>query len=247
MTYFNRLNAAEIEVVKVITESAHPLSYLENNRIKGLATELLKEIMADANLKYDNKLLPWVRAYKTATTQKDTLLYSVGRTIEREDKFRWVGEIIPMGYNLYGLTKNQSGERPQLDVIKEKYIGVPRNDLRHSYLKKQGFKNLIFTNSYEHTYKLLTRGRIDYFIASTWGINAFKKKHNLKNSDVVTVIGFEELKTDLYFAFNIKTSDDLYTTVKSSYEKVRANGSYEKIMRPMYTELQLTFPELSNH
>ena len=45
---------------------------------------------------------------------KDTidyvLIYSIGRTIEREDKFRWLGEIIPMGYNLYGFAKKKSVE-----------------------------------------------------------------------------------------------------------------------------------------
>ena len=243
------IQAAGSPLIQVVTENALPLNFQDKGdiEIKGYATELLKEMMKDAGLEYNNRLLPWVRAYKESLRNKNMLIYSIGRTIEREDKFKWVGKIIPMGYDLYGPAKNVTSSVINLETIKNKFIGVPRNDLRHSYLKKLGFTNLIFTSSYDHTYKLLERGRIEYFIASTLGIAAYKKQHKLSHSDLVSVIGFKELKIGLYFAFNPQTSDQLVARLRKSYKNIIANGTFSEIMGPLYTELQLELPLINPH
>lgn len=236
----NQLLASDKITINIVTENAGPLNYedKESKQVKGFAVELIKVIMEDAKLDYTINILPWVRAYREANTRENTLIFSMGRTAEREEMFKWIGQIVPMEYALYGLSKNQSKKTLSLEEIKNKTIGVTRNDLRHQYLANNNFNNLIFTRSYEHTQKLLLHGRIDYFIASIWEISNFKKTHNLIHTDVFSVLDLKALKTGLYYAFSKQTNDEVVSKVKNSFQKIVDNGTFYNIMKPILIELK---------
>jgi len=233
------VESSEPIIIQLVTENSFPFNYQEhpNTEIKGYSTELIKAILADAGIEYKITLLPWIRAYKRASNNINTLIFSIGRTTERENQFKWIGEILPMSYNIYGLTENQPKLVETIEEIKNKPVGVARNDIRHSFLKKKGFTNLVFTNGNIHTHKLLKRGRIDYFLASHWGIEQFKADYNLQSKEIIPILGFDELKTGIYFAFSKQTSDFLVNRVKDSFNRIKTNGSYDKIMQPVLEQL----------
>jgi len=222
-------------LIRIVTEDAFPLNYLdpENKEIKGGASDIIKAIMDDTGLKYTLNLLPWTRAYKEAQNNENVLIYSIGRTPDREKKFKWIGEILPIKYNIYGLAKFQSSKPTTIKMIKKRSIGITRNGMMHNYLQQNGFTNLVFVNSYEHSVKLLQRGRIDYFVASSWGIKQFKTKFNLKNTDIVPIHDFADLTAGLYFAFSLQTSDVLVGRVKDSFARIVENGTFTKFMKPI--------------
>jgi len=183
------LAADKPSTIEVITESAFTLSYIdpEDKQLKGYAVDLVKAVMDNAGLKYEITSLPWIRAYKKAAKGENILIFPMGRSEEREEKFNWVGEIIPMSYNLYSMTKNLPVTPLSFEQLKKETIAVPRHDLRADYLKNNNFTNLLLTSNNEQTHRLITHGRINYFLSSPLGLTELRKKYNLQPDDIAVL------------------------------------------------------------
>ena len=80
---------AKVVTINIITEDSVILQYKEKGKIVGPATDIVTDTIEQAGFSYDIKMLPWSRAYKVALTQKNTLIYSLARTADCEDKFHW--------------------------------------------------------------------------------------------------------------------------------------------------------------
>ncbi len=89
--------------VNVVTEDAYPFQYIKNNKIVGPTTDLVKKLLTEAHVDYEINMYPWARAYNLALSKPNTIIYSIARTKEREDKFLWIGSLMQLKYALYGL------------------------------------------------------------------------------------------------------------------------------------------------
>jgi len=112
--------------ILVVTE-ASSFAYLENNQVKGIGTDLVKEVMATAKLTYSIHLYPWARSYRYATTQANTLIYALSRTKERERQFHWVGKILSLNYKFYRLNSRQDVTGSQLSDLKQYIVSTTCN------------------------------------------------------------------------------------------------------------------------
>ena len=89
--------------IRVLTEDTFPIQYLENGKILGPSTELVRSVLNEANIPYSIEILPWARAYNVALTQPNTMIYSLARTEQREDLFQWIGSVMRLNYYLVGM------------------------------------------------------------------------------------------------------------------------------------------------
>lgn len=243
---FQHLQASEnLPLIEVVTESAFTLSYQdkEDQKIKGYAVDVVKAILADSEHKYNIALLPWIRAYRKAETNKNTLIFPIVRTDNREDKFKWIGELIPISYDLYCLTTSLSSPPLTIEQIRKEPVGVVRNDIRANYLKESNFTNLILTSGNEQTHKMMAGGRFKYFVSSALGLTQLKNKYNIQAKDVTKIVEFKKLQTNIEVAISLKTSDELVNKLKKSYANIRNNGKYLEIMQPLYEQLNYPLPE----
>ena len=78
---------AEEKPLAVYTGEWVPYNYQEGREIKGLSTEILRAMCAEAKLECGINYLPWVRSYKTVQNTRNALLYTVARKPEREHEF----------------------------------------------------------------------------------------------------------------------------------------------------------------
>ena len=72
---FSSFAQGKEQTVRVVTESAFPLQYQEEGTIVGPATELLEALLKEAKVSYQIEMQPWARAYQSALTNKNTLIY----------------------------------------------------------------------------------------------------------------------------------------------------------------------------
>ena len=89
--------ATPLDKLILISEEYPPLNYTEDGLRRGIATDLLVEILAAAGSLKSHKdiaSLPWARAYQLARRHDNILLFSVSRTRDREPLFHWVGPIL---------------------------------------------------------------------------------------------------------------------------------------------------------
>ena len=80
--------------IKVVTVLMPPYqTQLPNGSIGGSATEIVKSMFEVTGDKPIIQAFPWARTYKLASSEPNTLIYSIARTPEREKKFNWVGNM----------------------------------------------------------------------------------------------------------------------------------------------------------
>ena len=92
---------AEIEQAKVriVTEHLAPFQISENHELIGgiVAIEvqqLINKVLPENKI----EVLPWARAFQIASERPNTIIFSLVRTPDREDKFIWIGKVahVPM-------------------------------------------------------------------------------------------------------------------------------------------------------
>lgn len=128
----------------IIAEAENgPWTYSENGRPKGFFVDIVEEIASRLGAdQIEIEMQPWARAYLSLTTEPKTVLFSVGRSPNREDLFQWVGPVTVHPTHLYarvgsGLSVNSLEDAKKLGVI-----GVHRSSAGAQILEQQGFTNL---------------------------------------------------------------------------------------------------------
>jgi len=88
-----RATADEAPSVRVVTEQLPPYSFEDGGVVKGASTAVVRAVLEQAGLRYTLELVPWARALDTALHERNTFIYSIARTEEREGQLLWLGKI----------------------------------------------------------------------------------------------------------------------------------------------------------
>lgn len=227
--------------ITVVTEAFKPLQYLEENEVKGPATDLVKALLESSNFTYSLNLMPWARAYKMAKEQPNVLIYSMSRTKERENEFHWIGLITPVKYKLYGLKTREDLIINSIEDIKNYNVGVLRGSATESALKKLS-NNLISLNSAEQIFSMTNLGRIDVFPANTLHFKDVCRNYNSISSckDFTDLIEIPNAGQGLYIALSKSSTKEVIQKLTYFYQKLKDNTDLQ-----VWRELQ-NIKELSN-
>ncbi len=226
--------------LKVVTTEFPPYQYIKNQMIDGVATEIVKEVIKTAHLKADIKVYPWARAYKIAQREPDVIIYSIGKTPEREKLFKWIGTIVP--YNVYFWRLHDRKDiRINSLVEAKKYIaGGVVDDIKALELQKMGFesgKNLELVGSDETNIKKLFAGRIDIM---PYDELSFPYRVSMAGHDfsrLVRLIQIDSISHDLYVAASLQTSDDIVKKLQDSLTAFKKTQKYKALKLKAYTKI----------
>ena len=130
--------AAQEPVVRIVTERFPPFSYEEGGVVKGASTEVVRAVMDKAGLRYTIETLPWTRAFDTARHERNTFIYSVARTEDRESQLLWVGKICERRLALYCLKERTDLLGHALAELKASTFAVIQGDASADLLRKLG-------------------------------------------------------------------------------------------------------------
>jgi polar amino acid transport system substrate-binding protein len=230
--------AKEIEAFKFLTENYPPFNYEEEGMVYGVSADILHGLFAKMNVNASDVSLEideWEKVYQKTLSESNSMLFSVVRIPEREHLFKWVGPIAPQKDVIIALTSQQIAINNPADLATHT-IGVIAGYSNIAQLTNLGVPQsmLIAVHSIETLYNGLTSGLFDCIAYSEIG-------HNL----VVGSLGYEQEDfdiayaiqvTQLYFALNINTSDELIEYMQSVLDNFKmdktVDGSsvYEKIL-----------------
>lgn len=227
------MSSAWAGALRVVTEDYPPYSYLEDGRVVGFSTAVVRAVLAEAGLEEDIQLMPWARAYDLALHGEQVMIYSIARTPSREHKFKWIGQVAPSEWFLYSLGGHALGLK-SLDDARKYTIGTVNQDVGEQFLVEHGFdpkRNLQSSNKYEHNYEKLKLGRVDLWIA-----NAFVAEYLARRAGddpaqrLHPELQLHELGGDgLYMAFSRNTPDELVERCRRALASVRRNGRLDAI------------------
>lgn len=217
--------------VTVVTEEMKPYNYTEDGQVIGMSTEVVRATLERAGIDAEIGIFPWPRAYKMATENPNTLIFSIGRNPERKALFKWIGPIAPpIKSSLFKLKQRDDVVVNSIEDAKAYQVGVPRGSASHQFFLRQGFedeKNLDAVMTSEQNIKKLFLERIDLFVSSEWGLEERVEAAGFSFDDIEPVLVLNEVQ--LYMAFSQNTPDDMYQKVNAAFEELKAEGFLEQV------------------
>lgn len=233
MCVFSSVSLAQ--EIQIVCNNFPPYSFKENNKITGLATEVVQAILADLKLAVEIKQYPWPRAYKMATTQKNVLIYPLARTPARENIFNFIGEVGPRTTYFYKLKSRTDIKINSIEDLKQYKHGVVSNYATHKRLIKLGIPNIqTVTNDIQNIQKL-AKGRIDLYaqdkVIFSHNIMLYNQINNekLRFSDFERAFDYPTEGKGRFLSFGPDADPAIVNKFKKSFEKIKASGKLDAI------------------
>lgn len=231
---------ATAQELKAVTQDFKPYSYEQNGKVTGIATEIVELILERANLQASFTVYPWARAYKIATEEPNVMIYSLVRSAERENLFKWIGPILPpVKTYLYKLKKRTDIHLTSLDDARQYSIGVVRATMPHQFLMKQGFeeeKNLSINANQDALIKNFFTERIDLIMSESLNFAAQASGIGFTPGDAEPAIELSILTVEFYLGISLKTDDALVQKIQAAFDQVKTEGKIEAIIEK-YTKM----------
>ena len=216
--------------LKLLTEENPPLNYTENNKLTGMATEVIKEMSRRANVPVEFEVMVWADAYKRVQIDKETCLYSTARLENRELVFKWVG---PIAVNKWGLFAKSSFSQPikTLADVRPYRIGGVTRDAKTEYLKQNGITNIFEVDDDKLNPPKLTIDRkqpqrIDLWVTSIAHAKEVAAQAKVPDVKLVLVVR----KVDSYLACNPRTSEATLKLLSTALDEIKKDGTFKRIV-----------------
>ena len=223
--------------INIVTAEYPPFNFTKDNKVTGASTEIIREILKEMNLENEIniKIYPWARTYQTALNEKNTFIFSLGRTKVRENLFKWVGEIVTFESCIWKAKSNKKVQITQLSDLKQYKIGTQRNEYIDQYLKKSGFeKNIEDTTQPISSIRKLLAGRIDVFAFEKYVTIYVAKMNAINPDDLKIVYKLPELDVSAYLACCKETPDFIVERFRVALRKIKKDGRHAKILKKWF-------------
>ncbi|SON52525.1 substrate-binding periplasmic protein [Vibrio tapetis] len=227
-----------LERLTYLTEEYPPYNFLDNGELKGISIDLLLAASTSVGSPIEKgqiRLQPWPRGYRSIQADKDTVLFAMARTPQREDKFKWAG---PIGdTRIVVLAKKSARVKITKGQDLKKYsIGVISDDVGHQLVLKAGAgdENIERVTTAIALVKMLDFGRIDLWAyeenVAAWTMS--KVGVDKDQFEVVYVLK----NLSMYYAFNVNTDDKYISKLQRGLDLIKQKNNadtseYQKIMQ----------------
>ncbi len=242
---------AEAVDLQIVTEEYPPYNYTENGRVTGLSTEVVQAVLAQLKIDLPIQVNEWKNSYERALTEPNVLIYSIGRSPEREEKFRWVGEIAPPA-RIFLFALRSRVDRGQirlgsLEELKAYRIGTIRDDFREQYLISKGLtvgQQLIRSELIHNNMRNLFWGNVDLVAFNEMVGYTLAKRLGYDPRHIKEVFELSEIPVEgNYMAFNRDTELDTVDRFRSALKRIKQDGTYASIVEK-YQKIMLTRDEV---
>lgn len=178
----------------------------------------------------DVKILPWARGYREVQSVPNTCLFSMTRTEERENLFKWVGPLFVSSFDAIVLKEKGLKASSASDLVGLR-AGVVRDDMGDKLAVEAGVKSIERIASHENNLRKLDEGRVDFIVFNMGSLALLLKDMGRPASDIEK---YERLWTlsesRLFFAFNKKTDDAVIDVLQKALDEMKADGTHKKIL-----------------
>lgn len=217
------------QVVAVTEPTSY--AYMEQGRLKGSSVAFVEQSLRRAGLEpYQMMLVPWARAYDMALKEPDVLIYLLARTPEREPLFEWVGELLRLRYNLYGLKGREDLQLHSMAEARHLRVAVVRDDVRHQRLKALGFTRLVVSSDIMETLRQLRRGQVDLVPMGARDLAENCKLMSIDCAQFRLLLPLPELDVSAYMAFSRGSAPAKVEALRKAYEALRREGQLQQLM-----------------
>jgi polar amino acid transport system substrate-binding protein len=216
----------------ILTEEWPPYNYVENGDLKGFSVEIARSIMRE--LKIDNKIevYPGIRATSMLNANRRVMFFTLLRTPERENKYKWIGPIGLDAIYFYKKKGNPLVVNTIEDVRKAKVVACRYAGLVYNTLKGLNFNNLdASTDNSVEIYTKLLNGRCELAVSdSPLGVRYWLKKMGYPEDSLVQT-PVKVVESELYIACSLDIPQAEISLWQKALDKIKSTGEYDKLYR----------------
>jgi len=193
---------------------------------RGVIHALVEELARRAGHSGRIEYMPWYRAQDIAQSEPNVGILALTRTPERESRYRWLLRLLSDDLVLVG---SPGVDVSDLAKVRERPVGVLQRSGAEALLRGLGFARLSPQPEEWMNAKGLKERRIDAWVAPRlMVIHAVREVRG--NLDALQ-FGQIVRPSDLYLAASRDLSDEQARRWQAAFESMRADGSYERIVR----------------
>lgn len=223
------LCTVQAQSLMVVTEASPFTERLTIGQEGAEATAFVEALIEKAGVESDFQLLPWRRAYRLAQQRHNTLIYPMARSPQREHRFHWIGQLIPVKYYLFKLRARRDIQLITLQDASAYRIGVVNAHVHHEYLQQQGLPQLQSVNSNAQNLHKALLGRIDLFPISDGGLLPVCGREKVDCSLFEPVLELTDLSGGLYLAASKDTAPETVVRLRKAYRELTELGLRDQV------------------
>jgi len=226
----------QAEPLHVVTNDFPPFQIISGDKVSGFTTEIVRHVLKDAGLEGEIKGYPWARAYKMATKERNTLIYSIVRNKEREKLFKWIGPIAPYDVYFWKLKKRTDIKIKNIKDAKKYVTGAMISGSKSNHLMKHGFiegKNLDQGDSDLDNFRKLYAERVDLILFDTISFHYTAILEKKDPALAEKIFKVEGISNELYLAASHDTPDSVVMKLRASLEAFKKTNKYKEIKSHM--------------
>ena len=224
------LTLGNVSALEFYTEDFPPYNYLENDELRGIGPNIIRELSSEVGEEPKIRVLPWARAYKYAQEMPDVGIFSIVRTPKRENVFQWVGPLYTVRVGLYTIQGNkhfyQGSNKENLEQARKVgNIAVQLGGAGEELLTTLKFQNLNKIINVNKALFLLLKGRYDLLETSDTYMAYMAKEEDVSEDSVrdAAFIG----QYDMYLAFSKSTPIATVQKWQAALDRLRKRQSVE--------------------
>ncbi len=219
------------EKISVVTEYLPPYQLKnDDGSLGGFSTDIIKALFTLTGDQADITVLPWARAYNQAKHKKNTLIYSIAHTKNRDPYFNWIGCMKTVRLYVWGLKAKFPTTLHSIDDLNQYAIAVTRNSSAGQYINALVNSDKIYPVVHEdQAMKMLYRNRVDIIVGAEILFTHRAKKLNLNFSKMKKLFEIKALNVDLCVAFNKETDHRIIERYTKAFAKLKTSGVLEQI------------------
>lgn len=230
LAFFSLITKAS--TLQVVTTEFPPFQYTSNDKVKGVATEIVEAVIENAGYNANIKSYPWARALKLGMKEREVLIYSIVRSPEREKKFKWIGVIAPYKVHFWKLKARKDIKVNSIEVAKHYRCGATTGDIKTDQLLKLGFVsgvNLDIVASDQQNVRRLFAGKIDLMTHDDLSFRHSVETEKLDFSLVEKMIYLEGSSREMQLAASLGTPDHVVEKLRASLIVFKKTDKYFEI------------------
>lgn len=208
-----------------------PLSFEQDGQIAGLAVDLLRRMAELAGLEPHLAMQPRLRAEKSFLETPGSLLFPLARLPERENRYRWVGPVLPRRVGIYSLSQRKDIHFRGLQQLDGLRVGATAGTATLEQLLAEGLKpgkELEVSPSYDASVRKLLAGRMDLLVIGD--LNIYWQLHQMKEAaERIREVAVLDAGTDYCFGLRVDGDAAVADALQRALDQLRRSGAVERL------------------
>ena len=204
-----------------------PINDFNAGKPKGMAVEVVDEMLKRAGLSADYPDYPWARIYNHAQNRANHCAYTVNYLPEREGLFEWVGPIAFNQWAFFAL-KERKIKLNKLENAHNYRIGGQRKDAKAIWLEARNF-TIDYANSESQTLKKLMANKIDLYLAGLFIVDHIAVLNGIEPQRLEPVLVINRVES--FIACSPNTDPKIIAKLQSALESMKTDKSLNGIWK----------------